>query len=172
MAIICQNCGHDEFLGAIFCSECGSKLIDESGLSTQTLAKEKRRGNSEQVGTVSIMQPSVSELSKSTVTLYLPDFDKTMPLEGKKKYTLGRVSTGQQILPDVDLADYNAFEQGVSRLHAAIEIDDSGFFITDLGSSNGTRINNEKLVPLRPHGVQHGDVITLGKLRFVVLVRS
>ena len=34
--IICQNCRHQELLGALFCSECGSRLDSAEGLPTDT----------------------------------------------------------------------------------------------------------------------------------------
>ena len=43
MALICQNCGHKEYLGAIFCSECGAKMADASGLLTQAIGSDPRK---------------------------------------------------------------------------------------------------------------------------------
>ena len=39
-----------------------------------------------------------------------------IPLEGQSDYTIGRVSDGQSILPDIDLAPFDGYSQGVSRL--------------------------------------------------------
>ena len=59
-------------------------------------------------------------------------------------------------------ADVVIAEPTISRAHAAIGYDASGFFMQDLGSTNGTRVNGsrEGRVPL-----QHGDELQLGKLR-------
>ena len=56
-------------------------------------------------------------------------------------------------------------EPTISRAHAAIGHDDRGFFMQDLGSTNGTRVNGEReaRVPLTD-----GDELQLGKLRLRV----
>ena len=53
----------------------------------------------------------------------------------------------------------------VSGQHAAIDTTSSGSFVLDLGSTNGTMVNNQ---PVKKHLLQHGDVIDVGKykLRF------
>ena len=59
----------------------------------------------------------------------------------------------------------------VSRCHAVIGYDpNSGFHITDIGSSNGSRVNRRKLTPLDRVSLEDGDLIELGsvKLEFFV----
>ena len=55
----------------------------------------------------------------------------------------------------------------VSGQHAAIDTSSSGSFVLDLGSTNGTMVNNQ---PVKKHLLQHDDVIDVGKykLRFQV----
>ncbi len=50
----------------------------------------------------------------------------------------------------------------VSRRHAVVACDGAEFVLSDLGSRNGTYVNNEKLSG--PHVLKHGDVIGLRKL--------
>jgi pSer/pThr/pTyr-binding forkhead associated (FHA) protein len=94
-----------------------------------------------------------------------------MPLSGKSEFTIGRISKGQVMYPDVDLTDMNGFEKGVSRIHASINIKKSSVFITDLGSSNGTRINGERIAPHSPHVIENGDKVAFGKLWIEAVVR-
>jgi pSer/pThr/pTyr-binding forkhead associated (FHA) protein len=93
-------------------------------------------------------------------------------LNGQNEFTLGRVADGQPILPDVDLSPYEAYAQGVSRLHAALKLNNQRVFITDLGSSNGTRVNGQKIMPNVDYPLNHGDVIALGKFKIQVLIRK
>lgn len=51
-------------------------------------------------------------------------------------------------------------DSGVSKYHAVIEQRGGLYFITDLGSSNGTTVNNEPLVAQR--ALRDGDLICLG----------
>lgn len=54
----------------------------------------------------------------------------------------------------------------LSRRHAQIEPSAEGHVLTDLGSSNGTIVNDQKIT--RPHPLATGDVITLGAYEFRV----
>gem|GEM_PF-5696241 len=50
--------------------------------------------------------------------------------------------------------------EGVSRKHALLSREASGYVIEDLGSSNGTFINNERIQA--PRAISNGDLIRLG----------
>jgi pSer/pThr/pTyr-binding forkhead associated (FHA) protein len=50
----------------------------------------------------------------------------------------------------------------VSRAHARLERGLSGYLVTDLGSSNGTFLNDEPLVPHQGRLLKDGDRLTIG----------
>src|SRR5205814_6454327 len=54
----------------------------------------------------------------------------------------------------------------VSRRHAIIERDGDRFIIADLGSRNGTFVND---VPVRRRELQHGDRVRIGDSQFFFL---
>jgi hypothetical protein len=54
----------------------------------------------------------------------------------------------------------------VSRHHARIEFSDDQLRVTDLGSTNGTRVNGKTI---RTHPIAAGDEITFGTLRLQLL---
>lgn len=56
----------------------------------------------------------------------------------------------------------------VSARHAAIACADGRWTIEDLGSSNGTYVNDDRLLPGHPHEFRPGDVIDLGTYLFQV----
>ena len=169
MSIICSNCNHQEPEGAIFCSDCGTKLIGEDGLSTARIqATEAIFTTSEPAQKPAAPIP----VSGAQINLHIIRTGQIIPLEGRADYTIGRVSDGQSILPDVDLSPFDAYTQGVSRLHATFRIRENGYYIEDLGSSNGTRINNNKIPPLVEQTIQHGDVISLGRFKIQALIRQ
>jgi pSer/pThr/pTyr-binding forkhead associated (FHA) protein len=89
---------------------------------------------------------------------------------GVGEYIVGRVSKGQSILPDVDLEPYQAFKEGVSRLHARIKVEPQAIWITDLGSANGTRVNEQMLTPHQEFPLSDNDVVRLGRLNIQALV--
>ena len=82
--------------------------------------------------------------------------------------TLGRQAMTSTTRNHIDLDEYNAFEKGVSRLHAKIERKEGVFFIEDLGSSNGTFVNGRSLRPHEPARIANGDEIRLGEMRMHV----
>jgi ribosomal protein L32 len=65
--------------------------------------------------------------------------------------------------PDNDLHLANA---GVSRYHAVIERDGDGYTIADLGSTNGTVVNGQRISG--PTLLQSGDTIALHEVRFTL----
>ena len=169
MSIICPNCNHHEPEGAIICSDCGTKLIDSDGLSTAAI----RTTDTSIPAPEPVQKPAAPiPVTGAQINLHIIRTGQIIPLEGRSDYTIGRVSEGQSILPDVDLSPFDAYTQGVSRLHATFRVREGGYFIEDLGSSNGTRINNTKIPPLIEQSVHHGDVISLGRFKIQALIRQ
>jgi pSer/pThr/pTyr-binding forkhead associated (FHA) protein len=62
-------------------------------------------------------------------------------------------------------ADVVIAEPTISRAHAAVGYDEEGFFMQDLGSTNGTRVNGERHARVR---LSDGDELLLGKLHLRV----
>lgn len=171
--IKCPNCQHQELPGALFCSECGAQLLSADTL-TSPLGNEGSTAAEnilEEPGEPSAPTAGISSRAKDTVIiLRLLDFDKTLQLSGRSEYSLGRVAKGQPILPDFDLTEFDAYQQGVSRLHAAIKVKPAQIVIMDLRSANGTRVNGQKIQPNVDYPIKHGDVIALGKLKLQFLL--
>ncbi|MBW8012643.1 MAG: FHA domain-containing protein [Chloroflexi bacterium] len=171
MINVCPNCHHQELEGALFCSECGTKLVEQSGLSTAAIPASDSRAVEARKSAAP--PPSLPEMTGEAVaSLHIVRTGQILPLVGRDEFTIGRVSEGQSILPDIDLTPYEAYSQGVSRLHATIKIQGDDLMIIDLGSSNGTRINNNKVTPHEEREIQHGDVIALGQFKIQALLRQ
>lgn len=67
-----------------------------------------------------------------------------------------------RIPPDIDVSGFPNSEI-VSRIHADIRLEGDTYFIEDVGSSNGTYINNTPLPMGNRHRLRSGDRIALGK---------
>jgi serine/threonine protein kinase len=105
------------------------------------------------------------------VALHVVETGQILALEDAQEFSLGRLDGG--VRPEIDLSPYNAYGQGVSRLHAKVLIeDDNKVSVTDLGSTNGTWVNGAKATPHVPIVLYHGDVIALGKLILQALIRN
>jgi pSer/pThr/pTyr-binding forkhead associated (FHA) protein len=123
----------------------------------------------------SATKPSVPEgpdlVSGALLGLRVVSSGEILSLIGRDNYTLGRVVEGQPVIPDVDLSPYDAFDQGVSRLHCEIRLKDEGVYIIDLESANGTLINGERIEVQKPISVKHGDILQLGRMRLQLISR-
>lgn len=62
-------------------------------------------------------------------------------------------------------ADISIDNTAISRLHAALELKGGIHFLTDLGSTNGTTVNGERISGTVP--VTEKDTITIGKFRLM-----
>ncbi len=90
--------------------------------------------------------------------ILMPDGKRRcLHLAGKRTYSIGRAAGN-----DIQLAD-----AAVSRRHALIQVEENGTHsIIDLGSANGTLVNERRIVT--PHPLANNDRITIGatELRF------
>jgi pSer/pThr/pTyr-binding forkhead associated (FHA) protein len=75
--------------------------------------------------------------------------------------TADRVTVGKAAENDVPLSD----DPTASRLHAVLERFPAGWCVSDLGSSNGTSVNGQRV--WASHRLQHGDEIRIGQTRLV-----
>lgn len=168
--IVCANCNHNNMTGAMFCTECGAPLTGADSLTTQTIKSDKLQ----EPGKKKAEQPPIPPIitTKSWVTLHLLDTGQVLPLAERTEFTLGRISEGQPIMPDIDLSPYQAYANGVSRLHAVIKREASHIFLMDLDSANGTYVNGKRLNPNVEHTLKNGDVVALGKLKIQILLKG
>lgn len=171
--ILCPNCLNKEMPGALFCSECGSQIANDSNATTSAI-RETSPGDDSLPFEQSAFAPAQNqEPSGDTIlSLNLLSSGVFINLEEYRVYTLGRISKGHPLVPDIDLTPYKAYEAGVSRTHLSIEINENAIAAMDLGSVNGTRINDKKISSHTPHPIRNGDILTLGKLKIQILTRN
>ncbi len=65
-------------------------------------------------------------------------------------------------------ADYILADEGVSRKHLQIFLQDTKLFITDIGSTNGTFLNTQRLEIDMPVEIREGDVIGIAQSEYIV----
>jgi len=167
--IECPNCKQQEFVGTLFCSECGVRLVHVSPVPTGTALKE---WTVQETITTKPAFPEGPEVeSGALLGLRVISSGIILSLLGRDNYTLGRAGKGQAIIPDIDLGQYDAYDHGVSRIHAEIHMRPDGIYLIDLDSANGTLVNGKKLEAQRPCLVRHGDVLQLGRMRLQLISR-
>jgi DNA-binding NtrC family response regulator len=87
------------------------------------------------------------------VTAMGPNLFLSVPLPAKGTLRIGRDES----------ADLRILDEGASRLHAELHVDERGqLFIEDLGTRNGTFLRETKLEPRRRVAFEPGEAITIG----------
>ncbi len=109
-------------------------------------------------------------LGPNTVALYINSHDEPVIIQVPQQITLGRyMPTGSQAItmpqPQVDLTPYDAYNKGVSRIHATLRRSETGGLnIEDMMSSNGTFLNSARLQAHVRKPLSSGDRLRLGQL--------
>lgn len=161
---VCPVCKAKNKLEAIVCGHCGAKLDDpfmDSGAKTtdlQALTPERIRDRSFKEAVV----------PDSGIAFYVEGQSNPAYIDSKGEFVLGRKpgTTSEMLL---DLAPFGGYGLGLSRRHAVIRRTGNGYEVLDLGSVNGTWLNEEKLVPHKSYPLRSGSHLRLGRMRLLVL---
>jgi predicted component of type VI protein secretion system len=85
---------------------------------------------------------------------------------------IGRHIPNNASQPSLDLTAYQAYEKGVSRVHARIRRVDTGLLVEDMGSSNGSWLNGVRLTPYSPRPLAPGDKLLFARMPLEVYFRT
>ncbi len=167
--ITCKVCNNQEYHGVFFCGECGSQLVLASDINVDTFIYPSQSRGLEL--DISNTIPKKLLENKNFILYYLEQ-EEVINIPDQNEFTIGRFVDGQVITPDVDLNPYEAFDKGVSRLHATIRInpEKNKIHVIDLGSANGSSINGYEIPANSEVPLNHGDVLTLGKFSMKVIL--
>lgn len=86
---------------------------------------------------------------------------KMLKLRGTNN-RIGRGAPSELVIP----------QRSISGVHATIEYRDGRFYLEDQRSKNGTRLNNEPMVPNTPRRLKSGDEITFDVYRFIFMLEN
>lgn len=89
---------------------------------------------------------------------------RTIEVRSHQVCEIGRSDPSLGLVPDLDLSQEGSEAIWVSRRHARIFYHDGHFYIEDLGSTNGTYLNNKRLVSGLPYALQDGDELRFGRI--------
>ncbi len=106
-------------------------------------------------------------------TVEFPDFfpERRITLYGNT--LIGRANRKQGVEPGIDLG-IHPIDRGVSTQHAVLRIQDSGLTVTDLGSTNGTSLNDsdELLGNGEEVALADGDRVHVGAWTTITVTKS
>lgn len=165
----CTNCGHRNRAGIVFCENCGASLIGKMPVDTKSLdsdnaeqtrlAEETRQPQGEKPQGVSTFPAG------SYLRLEIEGSTEPILFQPKPETIFGRRDPATGAMPDIDLTPFAGYRMGVSRRHAAIRFgDERSLDLWDLGSSNGTFLNGQRLSAHRPYRLHDGDELRLGQM--------
>lgn len=101
-----------------------------------------------------VIVPAIHSEHASLIITTGPQEGQTVPLIGSDVY-VGRATSDATW-------QIRLHDRSVSRPHARLLRQDGRWYITDLGSSNGTSINHASIQPNDEHILNDGDTIILG----------
>lgn len=166
--IVCPSCQHENLDGTVFCSDCGMQFSGDDTMVTQTIQMSDKLNSDVDIKRTVYIATNIN----TWASLHLLNSGQILPLSDRLEFTLGRISDAQPIVPDIDLTPYQAYASGVSRLHAVLRQEGKKVLVRDLGSSNGTYLNGKCLKANADEAVDHGDILSLGKLKIQILLKN
>lgn len=172
----CPQCGHANMPAAARCTQCGTAL-DISDLfnkpkngdsSTGTTVLSDRKPvipalNTNEVRAVRVASAQRLDTS-AMLRLEIVGANSIVTVKPQAESTIGRRDPISNSAPEVDLTSFAAYRMGISRRHATLRVTDGVVEILDLGSSNGTFVNGQRLNAYEPYTLSNGDEIGLGRM--------
>jgi pSer/pThr/pTyr-binding forkhead associated (FHA) protein len=127
----CRRCGHENEVGANFCSSCGTPLTGDEESTLTLAAIEDRQALEEELGAALTDLPAgvgllVVRRGPNAGSTYVLDRDST---------TLGRHPESDIFLDDVT----------VSRRHAVVKRIEDRYEVDDADSLNGTYVDHRRI---------------------------
>ena len=119
---------------------------------------------------ISIASPPAPPRSPNT-RLFILEKKASLPLPDQDTVIVGR--THKDSVADIDLGLYEGADAGVSRRHARLTRQEGQWFVDDLGSLNGTFVNETRLSPGEPPTPLHdGDELRFSHLACLFLTSA
>ncbi|HET9787933.1 MAG TPA: protein kinase, partial [Pyrinomonadaceae bacterium] len=140
--VYCGFCGGRIAADDVFCAHCGARQ-PLAGVGASATLRAARP-------TAKLVVAGTTELDASFILQ-------------KDNNLVGRTDPHSNIFPEIDLSKFDP-ETKVSRRHARIWLEGDTFLVEDLGSVNGTVINDSvRLAPRQPRVLDSGDKLRLGE---------
>lgn len=156
--VYCNRCAHRNPPQAAFCSVCGAVLdnaTDRTITLTRVDALQDSPGHADDV----IFRTSEVPIGGAVLVSRTGEqYGDRFPLG------IGTTNIGRHPNSDIVLDDIT-----VSRRHAQVVYSDGAYVVRDVGSLNGTYVNQQRTDEAR---LYHGDEVQIGKFRLVFFDRS
>ncbi len=155
---ICPQCGTNNRPGVLVCPECGASIFATTFGQTQVVEEVHNFPE------VTIVPQKTTELIPGRRLVIQVMGGPSLRADLDEVKVLGRSDSRNPHRPDIDLTRFDAFKRGVSCRHALLRCEGQQLQIADLGSTNGTYLNEKRLIPHEPYPVKVGDYLRLAHL--------
>jgi hypothetical protein len=159
----CPNCNTVARAGELVCRNCSFPL-NGGGLSNATRTLEKAEETFELTRSKTIGS-AIGKLQK--VSLIIDGVELQLPT-GSRLVIGRRDATVTAPIPDVDLTRFDADNLGVSRQHIELSWRSGLIYVADMGSTNGTLLNGQRLDAGIERILRDNDVLVIGHMRTIV----
>jgi len=169
-SVYCDQCGHE----ILICPKCGKggkgKICTSDGtalISQKSKAGTNPLNESLFPASLSPPKPSVTPVTEISGVDELHLINKNLKLDLKIENNdiIGRKS-GRFVNI---LSKY----QQISSKHIRVNFDSQkGWIVTDLNSTNGTKYNNVKLVPMQPQSLSDQSYLLIANIEFYVQITN
>lgn len=168
--IICAECGAKNPDDVFKCQNCAASFAEATPSDANQTYLVTNLLSEEEIGSTPWKWGQFLFEKDYMLVLQIKDTNRQMMISPRSKIILGRnTQPSEDTQPtDTTLVDFNPYDgltAGVSRQHAVLSCNAHLVTVTDLGSTNGTRINGKKLEPNTPRLLREGDELQLGKLK-------
>lgn len=161
----CPNCRNRNEKEATVCIHCGASLDEDKYTTVKNPEIEINYSDKPQE-----LHVDEAIIPSKGIAVYFAETTKPFVVRTDKEFIVGR-SLIPISEPMLDLSDFDGFKMGLSRRHAMIRQAGSGYEIIDLSSTNGTWLNDGRLVPYTPYRLPSGSRLLLSRIRLFVFYR-
>jgi len=161
----CPVCKNKNDRTAVKCIHCGAPLdVQPTGMARTT---KDTGGLFVDLSKLPDSLINRSLIPTDGIAIYAAGTLKPFYLRIKDEFVIGRKveETSETFL---DLSELDGFNMGLSRRHVMIRRAKNGYEVIDLSSTNGTWMNEERLVPEKPYELKNGSQLRIGRLRLLI----
>ncbi len=166
----CPACKMKNEASATTCSFCGVPFEVTSAGPITTTTKMPTATLRSTVENDGAIDQYVREIPENGMAIYRANFMYPFAVRQDKDFIIGRKSEDapQGIL---DLAPLEGYIMGVSKQHVRIQGVGNGYQITDLGSTNGTWVNDVRLTANQPAVLPNAARVRIGRMELYFIYR-